>query len=78
VPWSASAAYPNLADVPSALCVNLYDEHGSAGKSSGNANDFSATGDADNSIQTNDYNPATGGNCSHVVPHLRRQQQSGL
>ncbi|HEX4520065.1 MAG TPA: hypothetical protein VH063_10850 [Gaiellaceae bacterium] len=62
--WSAAATYPARADVPSSLCVNLYDEHGSAGKSSGNANDFSPTRDDDNSIQTNDYDPAIGGNCT--------------
>jgi hypothetical protein len=63
-PWSATATYPAAADVPAQLCVNLYDEHGSAGKSSGNANDFSSIGDKDNSIQTNDFDPtAGGGNC---------------
>ncbi len=62
--WSAAATYPSRADVQAALCVNLYDEHGSAGKSSGNAKDFSPTGDTDNSIQTNDYNPAIGGSCT--------------
>ena len=50
--------------MPDALCVNLYDEHGSAGKSSANPKDFSTTGDTDNSIQTNDYNPAIGANCT--------------
>jgi hypothetical protein len=53
--WTASATYPSAADVPAQLCVNMYDEHGQADKSSGNANDFSPLKDADNSIQTNDF-----------------------
>jgi hypothetical protein len=59
--WSASATYPSLSDVPATLCVNLYDEHGTAGKSSGSANDFSPVKDGDNSIQTNDFVPSS--NC---------------
>jgi hypothetical protein len=64
-PWSASATYPSRADIPTNLCVNLYDEHGSAGSSSGNTNDFSPAADDDNSIETNAFNPdtASGGSC---------------
>jgi hypothetical protein len=63
-PWSATATYPAAATVPAQLCVNMYDEHGTAGKSSGKAGDFSPIDDKDNSIQTNDFDPtAGGGNC---------------
>lgn len=63
-PWSATATYPSSSDIPAQLCVNLYDEHGSAGKSSGNPNDFSPAKDGDNSIQTNSFDPTNGGgNC---------------
>lgn len=63
-PWSATATYPSMSDIPSRLCVNLYDEHGTAGKSSGNPNDFSPAKDGDNSIQTNSFDPTNGGgNC---------------
>jgi len=58
--WSASAVYPAVADVPSQVCVNIYDEHGSEGKVSGNAKDFSPSGDSDNSIQTNSFDPTDG------------------
>jgi hypothetical protein len=58
--WSASATYPSLADVPAQVCVNMYDEHGSEGKPSGSANDFSPSMDNDNSIQTNAFDPTAG------------------
>lgn len=58
--WSATATYPSVSDVPQNLCVILYDEHGSEGKISNSANDFSTTNDHDNSIQTNAFNPANG------------------
>jgi uncharacterized repeat protein (TIGR01451 family) len=58
--WTASATYPSMADIPSQVCVNMYDEHGSEGKPSGNANDFSPSKDNDNSIQTNNFNPTAG------------------
>ncbi len=58
--WSAMATYPSQADMPPQICVNMYDEHGSEGKPSGSANDFSAINDHDNSIQTNNFNPAVG------------------
>jgi hypothetical protein len=69
--WSAMATYPNQSDLPPAICVNMYDEHGSEGKPSGSANDFSAVNDHDNSIQTNAFNPSVGsGYCATptVVP----------
>lgn len=59
--WSATATYPSKSDLPPMLCVNMYDEHGSEGKPSGSANDFSPVNDHDNSIQTNNFNPASGG-----------------
>jgi hypothetical protein len=63
-PWSATATYPFASDIPAQLCVNMYDEHGTAGKSSGNPNDFSPSKDGDNSIQTNSFDPTDGsGNC---------------
>jgi hypothetical protein len=58
--WSAVATYPNKADIPANICVIMYDEHGSEGKPSGSANDFSAVNDNDNSIQTNSFNPQVG------------------
>ena len=58
--WSASATYPSMADVPAQVCVNMYDEHGSEGKPSGSANDFSPSKDGDNSIQTNSFDPTAG------------------
>jgi len=62
--WSATATYPSSSDIPAQLCVNMYDEHGNAGKSSGNPNDFSPSKDSDNSVQTNSFDPADGsGNC---------------
>ncbi|HUC37412.1 MAG TPA: hypothetical protein VMR97_09840 [Acidimicrobiales bacterium] len=72
-PWAASATYPSLADLPPNLCVILYDEHGSLGKASGSANDFSPINDNDNSIQTNAFNPAVGqGYCVslHFQPNV--------
>lgn len=63
--WSATATYPSVNDIPAQLCVNMYDEHGTAGTSSGNPNDFSPTKDDDNSIQTNNFEPTAGGaNCT--------------
>jgi hypothetical protein len=62
--WTATATYPSLSDLPAQLCVNTYDEHGTAGKSSGNPKDFSPAKDGDNSIQTNSFDPTNGGgNC---------------
>lgn len=43
--------------------MNIYDEHGRAGHPSGNAADFSPLRDADNSIQTNEFNPASTTDC---------------
>jgi hypothetical protein len=58
--WSATATYPSKADIPPEICVNMYDEHGSEGKPSGSPNDFSPINDNDNSIDTNNFNPASG------------------
>jgi hypothetical protein len=69
-PWSATATYPSLADIPPQVCVNIYDEHGSEGKISKSTNDFSPIKDSDNSIQTNAFDPTSGvGYCValHVV-----------
>ncbi|MHB8682485.1 MAG: DUF7507 domain-containing protein [Acidimicrobiales bacterium] len=67
--WTASATYPNQADIPPQICVNFYDTHGSEGKPSNNTKDYSPSGDDDNSINTNNFNPAAGaGYCS--TPHL--------
>ena len=44
--WTATATYPSAADVPPAVCVNMYDEHGSEGNiSAGNAKDFGPPND---------------------------------
>ncbi|MGH9917338.1 MAG: hypothetical protein ACRD6W_00480 [Nitrososphaerales archaeon] len=57
--WSAAATYPSTSDVPSQLCVNIYDEHGSEGSASNNANDISPVNNNDNSIQTNSFDPTS-------------------
>lgn len=69
--WSAQATYANASDVPPQMCVNFYDEHGKAGSPSKSTNDYSATGDKDNSIQENAFNPAIGGNC-FVTPAVQK------
>jgi hypothetical protein len=69
--WSAQATYGSAADVPPKMCVNFYDEHGKAGSPSKSASDYSATGDSDNSIQKNAFNPAIGGNC-FVTPAVQK------
>lgn len=64
--WSASHTYATARAVPAVLCVNVYDMHGKQGQPSKSASDYLAGGpghDADNSIETNDYNPDIGGNC---------------
>jgi hypothetical protein len=68
--WSATATYPSQADVPAQVCVILYDEHGSEAKPTGNGtgSDFDPTKDNDNSIQTNNFNPAGGGYCVALTP----------
>ncbi len=67
--WSAVATYPNQADIPPAICVNMYDEHGSEGNISNNAKDFDPITNDDNSINTNAFDPTTGdGFCS--TPHV--------
>jgi hypothetical protein len=75
--WSATATYPNKSDLPPQICVNMYDEHGSEGKPSGSANDFSPTKDNDNSIQTNAFNPTAGaGYCA--VPTIHKVPKPGI
>jgi hypothetical protein len=75
--WSATATYPNKSDLPPNICVIMYDEHGSEGQPSGSANDFSATQDNDNSIQTNSFNPQAGtGYC--VVPKIIPPKKPGI
>ena len=67
--WSASATYPNQSDIPPAICVNMYDEHGSEGNISNSAKDFDPVTNDDNSINTNAFDPTTGaGFCS--TPHV--------
>jgi uncharacterized repeat protein (TIGR01451 family) len=64
--FSTTATYPNAAAVPSKICVNFYDLHGSPGKPK--LDDFFSTAN-DNSIRTNSFDPATvGGNCFVTVP----------
>jgi hypothetical protein len=66
--WSSSATYPSQADIPPAICVNLYDLH-FAGGTSPNAADFDPAGNNDNSIKTNSFDPTVGqGFCS--TPHI--------
>jgi hypothetical protein len=71
-PWSATATYPNVASIPPEICVNVYDEHGKEGTASTNAKDYTPygkSGDNDNSIQTNTFDPAAGaGYCAY--PHI--------
>lgn len=67
--WSAEATYPSQADIPPAVCVNMYDDHGKEGQPSKSPNDYSPTGDHDNSIQTNDFDPTMGnGYCVALQP----------
>jgi hypothetical protein len=67
--WSATATYPSASDIPPQVCVNMYDEHGSEGKPTGNGtgNDFSPSKDNDNSIQTNNFVPGDG-YCTSLTP----------
>ncbi|MHB1855095.1 MAG: hypothetical protein ACYCS2_08565, partial [Acidimicrobiales bacterium] len=65
-PWSDTATYPSVKDVPPELCTIFYDEHGSEGSPTAKSGsdvltskDFN-TSDSDNSIQTNAFNPAVG------------------
>lgn len=75
--WSAMATYPNAKDIPPNICVNMYDEHGSEGQPSGSANDFSPVNDNDNSIDTNNFNPASGmGYCA--VPKVIKHPKPGI
>lgn len=61
--WSAAATYPNSADVPQNICVNMYDLH------NGGQNDLDATKNGDNSVNTNSFNPTSGsGYCVHITP----------
>jgi hypothetical protein len=67
--WSASATYPNQADIPPAICVNMYDEHGMEGTISTDAKDFDPVTNDDNSINTNAFDPTVGEDfCS--TPHV--------
>ncbi len=59
-PWSAYAIYPDVNDVPAQLCVNFYDPHGQLGDPSDSAKDYNALTNDDNSIDKNNFNPATG------------------
>jgi len=66
-PWSAVHTYASGSTIPRALCVNMYDLHGTPG--SIKAGDFSPVGNHDNSIQTNSFNPNQGqGYC--FAPHF--------
>jgi hypothetical protein len=70
--WSASATYPNQADIPAAICVNMYDEHGKEGddrSGDGASKDFDPVTNDDNSINTNAFDPTVGEDfCS--TPHV--------
>jgi uncharacterized repeat protein (TIGR01451 family) len=57
--WAAFAIYPSASDVPPQLCVNFYDPHGSENSYSTSTSDNYADLDGDNSIKTNDFNPAS-------------------
>ncbi|HET9732699.1 MAG TPA: hypothetical protein VFP54_08490 [Acidimicrobiales bacterium] len=68
--WVATHTYPSVKDVPSIICVNVYDMHGTATQQPTGSN-WIATGsghDSDNSIETNGFNPALGGNCFKTPP----------
>lgn len=67
--YTATATYPNTADVPALLCVVGYDEHGSLGNPTVDPgktlnNDYSPGGDGDNSIQKNQF--IASGNCGTI------------
>lgn len=57
-PWSASATYPSLADIPPQICVNMYDLHLQNGGPQ--ASDFDPSSNGDNSIKTNSFDPTLG------------------
>jgi len=61
--WSAYAIYPNEQSVPSKLCVNMYDPHGTQGKWSTSASDNHASLDGDNSIKTNEFDAGQAAYC---------------
>jgi uncharacterized repeat protein (TIGR01451 family) len=70
--WSANAVYPSAASIPPQLCVIMYDPHGKETSASNSAKDYSTTGDDDNSIQTNAFNPAGSNFC--FTPHFTNPQ----
>lgn len=65
--WSATATYPNQADLPPQVCVNMYDVHGKEGTPSTNPIDYNPSAQGDNSIQQKLIDPLTGGGC--VTPN---------
>ncbi len=54
-----TATYPNVPDIPLAICVNMYDEHGKEGHRAAVPR-TSTRGGHDNSINTNEFDPTTG------------------
>lgn len=66
--WSASAVYPSRSAIPAQVCVNFYDPHGTEGKWSTSSGDLLASADSDNSIKTNDFNPAQPQYCFSPTP----------
>lgn len=68
--WAALATYPSAADVPGALCVNMYDEHGTEGGPIPPAPNFSPTGDPDNSIQNKSFDPSSPADCLATASYM--------
>jgi len=65
--FSTTATYPNAASVPSKICVNFYDLHGTTGHLQTTSDLLSSAND--NSIRTNAFDPSTvSGNCFVTVP----------
>ena len=57
-PWTADHTYSAGQTIPANLCVNMYDLHGKPGQIN-NQSDLNPSQNGDNSIKTNDFNPAT-------------------
>lgn len=67
--YAASATYPSAADVPPAICVNLYDLHGTEGRPAGTST-FNPATDNDSSITTNAFDPLSQSYCLLTAPAI--------
>jgi len=67
-----SHVYAAASDVPTTVCVNMYDPHSDSSISdvTNALHDFNAVGNNDNSIETNGFNPSAGSCFSPVQAGL--------